>query len=191
LALGPSSQVTSWQAYDINGYTFYTKAKDQKSMCQNSGVRIENVSAFGEVHTQFGFIEEIWELEYGSDIHITMFRCRWVKHPSGVEVNKFELTRVNVDNVGYKDHTWVPANCVARVLYYADPKNPKRHVAISGKQRILGVDGVEDLEEHNDYCEMQLFTDLPKKIRAIEAHLEKSNIVPYLRTDMPGKIVTT
>jgi len=68
LALGPSSQVTSWQAYDINGYTFYTKAKDEKSVCQNSGVCIENVDTFGEVHTHFGFIEEIWELEYGSDI---------------------------------------------------------------------------------------------------------------------------
>ena len=160
-------------------------------MCKNSGFHIENVDAFGEVHTHFGFIEEIWELEYGSDIHITMFWCQWVKHPSGVEVDKFGLTRVNLDNVGYKDHMWVPADHVTQVLYYANPDNPKRHVAISGKQRILGVEGVEDWEEHNDYYEMQLFTDLPNKIRAIEAHLEKSNIVPYLRTDMPGKIVTT
>jgi hypothetical protein len=28
LAAGPSSQVTSWQGYDINGYLFYTTAKD-------------------------------------------------------------------------------------------------------------------------------------------------------------------
>ena len=54
-------------------------------------------------------------------------------------------SRVNLDNVGYKDHTWVPATRVAQVMYYADPENPKRHVVISGKQRILGVDGVEDL----------------------------------------------
>ena len=64
----PSSQVTSWQAYDVNGYTFYTKAKDQKSVPQNSGVRIENVDAFGEVHTHYGWIEDIWELDYGSNI---------------------------------------------------------------------------------------------------------------------------
>jgi hypothetical protein len=38
---------------------------------------------------------------------------------------------------------------VAQVLYYADPENPKRHVVISRKQRILGVYGEEDLEEHN------------------------------------------
>ena len=159
-------------------------------MTQNSGVRIENVDAFGEVHTHYGFIEDIWELDYGPDIHITMFRCQWVKQLGGIEVEKFGLTRVNLDNVGYKDHTWVPATRVAQVLYYADPENPKRHVFISGKQRILGVDGVEDLEEHNQYCEMQLFTDLPNKIKLVEAQVEKSNVIPYLRTDTKGRVVT-
>jgi hypothetical protein len=27
-----SSCVTSWQAYDVNGYTYYTKEKDKKSV---------------------------------------------------------------------------------------------------------------------------------------------------------------
>ena len=92
LAVGRSSQVTSWQTYDVNGYTFYTKVKDQKSVPPNSGVRIENVDAFGEVHTHYGLIEDIWELEYGSNIQMTLFRCQWVKQPGGVEVDKFGLT---------------------------------------------------------------------------------------------------
>jgi hypothetical protein len=41
LAASPSSQVTSWQEYDINGYLFYTAVKDKKTVYQNSGVRIE------------------------------------------------------------------------------------------------------------------------------------------------------
>jgi hypothetical protein len=32
LASRPSSCVTSWQAYDINGYTYYTKEKDRRSV---------------------------------------------------------------------------------------------------------------------------------------------------------------
>ena len=40
LAAGPSTQVTSWQGCDINGYLFYTAAKDKKTVSQNSGVRI-------------------------------------------------------------------------------------------------------------------------------------------------------
>jgi hypothetical protein len=41
LASHPSSCVISWQAYDINGYTYYTKEKDKKSVTQNSDIRIE------------------------------------------------------------------------------------------------------------------------------------------------------
>jgi hypothetical protein len=32
LASHPSSCVTSWQTYDINGYTYYTKEKDRRSV---------------------------------------------------------------------------------------------------------------------------------------------------------------
>jgi hypothetical protein len=41
LAASPSSQVTSWQGYDINGYLFYTAAEDKKTVSQNNGVHIE------------------------------------------------------------------------------------------------------------------------------------------------------
>jgi hypothetical protein len=50
-------------------------------------------------------------------------------------------THVNLNNVGYKDDMWVLADRVAHVLYYA-LENPNEHVVISGKQRILGVDGI-------------------------------------------------
>jgi hypothetical protein len=41
LVAGPHSLVKSWQVYDINGFTFYIKAKDSRNQCQNSGVRVE------------------------------------------------------------------------------------------------------------------------------------------------------
>jgi hypothetical protein len=34
LTSGPHSLVKSWQAYDTNGCTFYTKAKDSSSQCK-------------------------------------------------------------------------------------------------------------------------------------------------------------
>ena len=39
LARGPSITVMQYQGYEINGYTFYTRAQDEKSTNQNSGVR--------------------------------------------------------------------------------------------------------------------------------------------------------
>jgi hypothetical protein len=41
LASGPHNLVKTWQSYDINGCTFYTKAKDSMSQCQNSVVRVD------------------------------------------------------------------------------------------------------------------------------------------------------
>nr|XP_015637476.1 uncharacterized protein LOC107280832 [Oryza sativa Japonica Group] len=55
LACGPSTTVNSWQGYDINVYSFSTRARDNKTCTQNSGVRVEwvkypngvNVDKFG------------------------------------------------------------------------------------------------------------------------------------------------
>jgi hypothetical protein len=38
LARGPCSSILTFQAYEINGYTFYTRSQDNKSTNQNSGV---------------------------------------------------------------------------------------------------------------------------------------------------------
>jgi hypothetical protein len=52
----PSSCVTSWQIYDINGYTYYTKEKDKNSVAQNSGICIETIDPQGLKTTYYGYI---------------------------------------------------------------------------------------------------------------------------------------
>jgi hypothetical protein len=37
--------------------------------------------------------------------------------------------------------------------------NGKKHIVVSGKQRILGVEGVVDVEDYNQYEELDLFKD--------------------------------
>jgi hypothetical protein len=41
LAHCPIFTVVTYQGYDINGYTFYNKQQEKKSMHQNSGVRVD------------------------------------------------------------------------------------------------------------------------------------------------------
>jgi hypothetical protein len=48
LTSSPHSLVKSWQTYDINGCTFYTKAKDSRSQYQNSGVRVDAKDSMGQ-----------------------------------------------------------------------------------------------------------------------------------------------
>jgi hypothetical protein len=59
LASHPSSCVTSWQAYNINGYTYYTKEKNKKSVVQNSGIRIEAIDPQGLKLMYYGYIQDI------------------------------------------------------------------------------------------------------------------------------------
>ena len=54
-----------YQGYKINSFTFYTGAQDYKSTNQNSGVRIDATDSSGQTNSYFGYIEEIWELDYG------------------------------------------------------------------------------------------------------------------------------
>ena len=112
LACGPSSLVTSWQAYDINGYTFYTKAKNKKSTTQNSGIRTEAYDTTGEKVTYCGFIDEIWELDYGVNLKIPVFLCKWIKHPNDVVVDNYRFTTDDLCIVGHNDDLWVLADHV-------------------------------------------------------------------------------
>ena len=59
LARGPSITVMQYQGYEINGYTFYTRAQDKKSTNQNSGVRIDAIDNDGKKDSYFGVIVEI------------------------------------------------------------------------------------------------------------------------------------
>jgi hypothetical protein len=77
LASGLSSQITTWQGCGINGYRFHMKEKDKKSTAHNCGVRYEAINeAAGKMKTYYGQIEEIWELDYGGDLQISIFRCQ-------------------------------------------------------------------------------------------------------------------
>ena len=85
----------------------------------------------------------------------------------------YGLTIVDLNNVDYKDDPWVLASQVAQVLYVADTAKKVKHVVVLGKQDIIGVDGINDVKDYNQYHEMNLFTDLPQKMRIIEASLKK------------------
>jgi len=72
LADEPKRSVITWQGYNINKYSFYTKSQDEKSAMKNSRVSLRAESQhFATVHDDnprvastpyFGVIKEIWEL---------------------------------------------------------------------------------------------------------------------------------
>ena len=177
LAKAPSSTILTFQGYEINGNTFYTMAQDKKSTNQNSGVRFDATTSNGQKDTYYGYIEEIWELDYGPNFKVPLFRCQWVKLTGGgVQVDKlYGMTTVDLSNLGYRDEPFVLANDVAQVFYAKDMstkprkrKNkqakeaydePKRHIVLSGKRNIMGVEDKTDMSEYyNKFDEIPPFT---------------------------------
>jgi hypothetical protein len=130
LASHPSSWVTSWQAYDINGYTYYTKEKDRRSVAQNSGIRIEAFDPVGVKTMYYGYIQDIWELDYGGRLQILVFKCEWVKHSNDVSMDNYRLTLVDLKILGHNDDPWVLAD---RQVFYVLYLETRKHILVSRK----------------------------------------------------------
>ncbi len=85
LAGGPSLTVMQYTAWLANGYTFYTRERDNKHPVQNSGVTIRaeglHISSAKDLNAKhgfmnyYGFIEEIWELDY-CGLRIPLYKCK-------------------------------------------------------------------------------------------------------------------
>src|SRR5438132_9852570 len=114
LASGPGNLVMSWQGYDINGWTYYTKQKDMKSKSQNSRICTKSLDSTGNKNTYYGFIEEIIEVDYGRNVQVPVFKCKWAKVPSGVKVDNYGFAIVDLNVAGYKNDLWLLAGNVAR-----------------------------------------------------------------------------
>jgi hypothetical protein len=100
-------------------------------------------------------------------IQIHIFKCQWVKHLQGVEIDDYGFTIVDLTNVGHKDESWVIAATVAQVFYILNPKDEKKYIVVLGKQRVVGVYNMEDEEEYNQCDEVPFFVDT-RRINIIE-----------------------
>ncbi|KAK1667113.1 hypothetical protein QYE76_055272 [Lolium multiflorum] len=192
LSHGPAPNIMTYQAYDINGYTFYTEEKDKNSVYQNSGVTMDSWT--GDVKTRYyGRIEEIWELSYAGE-KVPMFRIRWAKSVTKEdryfttmflpEANKSKSTNATAQN-----EPWVLAEHVHQCFFITDPSRPSRVIVRRGKRTIVGMDGVaneEDFEgqvgdpmmeesedEDTTYTTRRSRTTLPRSVQATMASQEE------------------
>ncbi len=167
LARGPSCSIATFQRYEINAYTFYTRAQDMKSMNQNSVVHIDAMGHDGTTGTYYGAIEDIWELDYGP-LKVPLFRYQWVRLTGGgVTIDDSGMTTVDLNKVGYSDEPFVLTNDVTQVFYVKDmsskgkkgkrPDKPKRHVVLPGKRKIVGVEDKTD-EDYDQFDGQPPFT---------------------------------
>jgi hypothetical protein len=90
------------------------------------------------------------------------------------------------------------ANRAAQVFYAEQILSPNdqkkstdkpKHVVFPRKQQAIGVDGVSDLDEFNQFSDRSLFVDdHPVKIRNVERSVPQSSL-PWVRHDGQGRTV--
>jgi hypothetical protein len=130
LARGPIFTVVTYQGYDINGYTFYTKHQDKKSTYQNSGVRVDAYDVMGEDKSMYyGRIQEICELDFHG-FQIPLFCYNWVDANKGVVKDKYEFLTIDLNHKGYKLEPFMLVKHVAQVFYVLDTTNKRLKVVI-------------------------------------------------------------
>ena len=120
LAHGPSPNLVTYQAYDINGYTFYTEEHDEKTSYQNSSIRIECMTVDeADKRVYYGTIKEIWELDYVK-VKVALFRCTWI--PLGhVKVDDYRKTCVNRTTMAYHADPFILASDATQIFFVEDP----------------------------------------------------------------------
>jgi hypothetical protein len=155
LSQGPAMNVRTYQAYDINGYTFYTEKKDQSSEHQNSGVTmLSYVNEESTVNERFfRRIEEIWELNYCGE-KMPMFWVRWAKN---VEKEGRYFTSMVIPeakssmNVHAKNEPWVLASQIDQCFFITDPVRSSCVVVRRGKRSIIETVGAATEQDFDKY----------------------------------------
>ena len=117
----------------------------------------------------------------------------------GVKIDQlYGMTTVDLKNLGYRDEPFVLANDVAQVFYVKDmstkPRKrkdkktntscdePKRHIILSGKRNIVGVEDKTDMsEDYNQFGEIP-----PFKVNTDPSIKLNDEDTPWLRRNQQG-----
>jgi hypothetical protein len=85
---------------------------------------------------------------------VPLFRCKWVPL-SQVKVDEYRKTSVNKTKMAYHKDPFILASDATQIFYVEDPLHKNCHVVMRGKRRVLGVEGVADEDEYDEFSEMQ------------------------------------
>ena len=134
-------------------------------------------------------------------LKIPIFKWQWVKNTGGgLTRDNFGMTIVDLNKIGYKDEPFILTNDVTQVFYVKDmvskppikkgaeikkgadksiANEPKRHIVLPGKRKIVRVEDKTDILEDYDQ-----FDDLPPfSVKVDPSILLAQEDAPYFRHD--------
>jgi len=186
LADGPKRNVITWQGYNINKYSFYTKAQDEKSTMQNSGVSLRVESQhFASVHDDnprvtsipyFGFIEEILELNYVKFI-VWVFKGKWVGSNIGVQTDDIGFTLVDLKKLAYQNDLFITAEQAKQVFYVHDPCDERWLVVLHDKKIGVNVEDDDDslIDTYVSHLSTQILLNINGEDEVDDMHANRND----------------
>ena len=95
MAWSPNKRATHYPCYNVNGFRFHTKQRDDGKKAQNSGVIVR-----GEYQNMsyYGLIIDIIELHYTKENSVVLFKCDWydvAREGIGYKLDCHEITSIN------------------------------------------------------------------------------------------------
>ncbi|KAH1247395.1 hypothetical protein GmHk_06G017305 [Glycine max] len=104
----------------------------------------------------FGFIEEIWELNYVK-FDVCVFKCKWVDNNTGVQTDDVGFTLVDLKKLAYQNDPFIMTKQAKQVFYVQDPCDERLSVVLHRK--TIGVN-VEDDDSYIDTYVSALSTQM-------------------------------
>ena len=95
LAWSSNKRATHYPCYNVNGFRFRTKQRDDGKKTQNSGVMVR-----GEYQNMsyYGLITNIIELHYTKGNFVVLFKCDWydvAREGIGYKLDRHGITSIN------------------------------------------------------------------------------------------------
>jgi len=97
----------------------------------------------------YGIIEEIWEVNY-IKFRVPVFKCKWVDSNTGVHVDDFGFTLVDLAKIGYKEDPFIMTYQAKHVFYVKDPSNERWSVVIQGRTEYDFENLDDSIVQHAD-----------------------------------------
>ena len=95
----------------------------------------------------YGYIEEIWEVDYTDrGLKVMLFKCKWVQSNAVVVDRRHGFTMVDLKRLlGQKKDPFVLASHVKQVFYVSDPAKTNMSNVLQSKQQIVIGWSMEEL----------------------------------------------
>jgi len=151
---------------------------------QNSGVTLRVESQHSSVHDDnpcvasipyFGFIDEIWELNYVK-FTVCVFKCKWVDNNTSVRTDDVGFILVDLKKLADHNDPFIMAEQAKQVFYVHDPCDERRSMVLHGK--TIGVN-VEDDDSYIDTYVSPLSTQMAPNIigeeEADDVHVNRND----------------